>query len=82
MHIDIMYNLCNCYRNQSYHTRIQLAVLDHNAHLDRPQAQSKHGEYMYSRKFHKQTKKWDTTPTLTKKKYEYLPELIDCVLSQ
>ena len=59
------------YRNQSYHTRIQLAVLDHNAHLHRQIAENKKGEPMHSRKFRKQTKKWDTTPTLTMKKYEY-----------
>lgn len=70
------------YRNQSYHTRVQLAVLDHNAHLNRQIAQNKQGELMHSRKFRKQTKKWDTTPTLTKKKYEYIPMLIDSVVSQ
>lgn len=41
-----------------------------------------HGDHIYSRKFRKQTKKWDTTPTLKKKKYEYIPGLMDDILSQ
>ena len=59
-----------------------MVVLDHNAHLDRLQAQNKRSQHMYSRKYRKQTKKLDTTPILTKKKYEYLPQLVDCILSQ
>ena len=37
---------------------------------------------MHSRKFRKQTKKWDTTPTLTMKKYKYIPSIIDNNISQ
>lgn len=32
------------FRNLSYHTRVQLAILDHNIHLDRPQTQNTQGE--------------------------------------
>ena len=56
-----------CYRNQSYHTRVQLAVLNHNFHANRDQAQNKSGENLYSRKFREQTKKWDITPIRTNK---------------
>ena len=63
-----MYLLYTC-RNQSYHTRVQLAVLDHNAHLDREKAKNKTGEIIYNRKFRKQTKKWDATPSMESKKY-------------
>ena len=41
-----------CYRNQSHNTRIQLAVLDYNAHLDREKAKNKCGDVIpYSGKF-------------------------------
>ena len=60
---------------------MQLAALDHNAHLDRQHLHNKDGDYIYSRKFRKQTKKWDTTPTLKKKKYEYIPGLMDDIVS-
>jgi len=56
-------------RNQSYNARIQLAVLDYNAHLDHGQAKNKEGNVIYNRKFQKQTKKWDATPSLVSKKY-------------
>ena len=59
--------LIKLYRNEAYRTRVQLAITDHNAHLGRHHAQNKDGEYMYTRKFCKQTKKWDTTPTMEKK---------------
>ena len=67
-----------CFRNQSYHAHVQLAALDHNAHLDRQHLHNKDGDYIYSRKF---CKKWDTTPTLKKKKYEYIPGLMDDIVS-
>ena len=68
-------------RNTSYHARIQLAVLDYNFHSDRGQAQRKSGELMFARKFRKQTKKWDTTPTLKKKTYEYIPGLLKDIMT-
>lgn len=70
------------FRNQSYHSRIQLAVLDHNAHLDRDKAKNKNGEVIYNRKFRKQTKKWDATPSLEKKKYSYIPDLMNRIEKQ
>jgi len=64
------------FRNQSYHTTIQLAVLDHNNCLDHGKAKNKNGEVIYYTKFREQTKKWDATPSLEKKKYKYIPDLI------
>ena len=75
-------NIIIKFRNQSYHTRIQLAVLDHNAHLDRDKAKNKNGEVIYNRKFRKQTKKWDATPSLEKKKYTYMPDLMNRIENQ
>lgn len=51
-------------------------MLDHNAHHEREKATNKNSEIIYNRKFRKQTKKWDATPSLEKKKYQYIPDLI------
>lgn len=63
------------YRNQAYQTRIQLAVLDYNAHLCRDKAINKEGVQIYNQKFQKQTKKWDATPLLECKKYPHISRL-------
>ena len=76
MCVDLLINDFYQNRNQTYHARIQLAVLDHNNHLDRDKAQNRKGKVIYARKFHKQTKKWDATPLMRDKKYTYIPELL------
>lgn len=63
------------FQNQAYVARMQLAVLDYNAHLQRDTAKNKKGEIVYQRKYRKQTKKWDVTPVRTKKEYRYIDEL-------
>lgn len=67
------------YRNESYVARIQLAILDHNFHNQREKRTNKKGEVMYQRKYRKQSKKWDVTPLLTPKKYDYIPELFTSI---
>lgn len=70
------------HRNQVYHGRIQLAVLDHNLHAKRGMARNKKGEHIYSRRrYRKQTKKWDVTPCKEPKNYEYLPLLMQDILT-
>ena len=56
-----------------YQTRVQLAILDHNSHLQRGQAATKSGDTMFHRKYCKQSKKWDVTPTMNQKAYQYIP---------
>ena len=63
-------------RNQAYQTRVELAVLDHNAHINRDFAKNKKGDFVYHRKYRKQSKKWDVTPTLTTKKFLYILNLL------
>ena len=58
---------------------MKLAVLDHNAHLQRGHVTSAKGDKTYHRKYRKQTKKWDVTPIMENKKFEYIPELMECV---
>ena len=66
-----------CNRNQGYEARVKLAVLDHNAHLERRHLTKPDGTKIYHRKYRKQTKKWDITPVLESKKYDYIPELMN-----
>lgn len=72
---------CCLYRNESYESRIQLAILDHNQHTKRNKRLNKKGGIIYQRKYRKQSKKWDTTPLL-EKKYKYIPELILAISKQ
>ena len=64
-------------RHQAYHTRMQLAVLNHNAHTRWQQYQNKDGENVFHRKYRKSSKQWDATPVTEKKKYDYLPKLME-----
>ena len=73
--------LCT-YRNQAYQTRIQLSILDHNKHCQREHMRSKDGNLLYHRKYRKQSKKWDVTPTLIRKKYEYIHRLYQRYVKQ
>ena len=38
---------------------MQLAVLDHNAHIDRAQYKNRSGDEVYYRKYRKASKSWD-----------------------
>ena len=70
------------YRNEGYLARVHLAVLDHNAHTGRENALNHNGDIIYHRKYRKQTKKWDVTPTKSKKLYKYIPELMRAILEE
>ena len=69
-------------RNQAYQARIQLAVLDNNAHCTRDPAYNKSGAALYARKYRKQSKKWDATPIKKRKDYNYMPKIIDTIEEQ
>ena len=66
-----------CYRYLSYNTRIQLVVLDYNAHLDHEKVNNKCGDVICNQKFQERTKKWGPTPSLVNKKYDYIPDLLE-----
>jgi len=59
-----------------------MGVLDYNAHINRDKAQNKEGDIIYARKFRKQTKKWDASPTLEKKQFSYVPNIVKEIESQ
>lgn len=54
--------------DMAYRARIQLAVLDHNAHIDRnPKHHLKSQEY---RRYRKQTRSWDVVKVMEAKDYK------------
>ena len=61
---------------------MQLAVLDHNAHIERAAATNSKGEQIYHRKYRKQSKKWDATPVKDTKDYKYILELMAAIFEQ
>ena len=61
---------------------MQLAVLDHNAHVKRAAATNSSGEQIYHRKYRRQSKKWDVTPVKENKHYKYIPQLIAAIFTQ
>ena len=50
------------YSDTAYRTRIQLAVLEHNAHVKSKHSQSL--DYQYHRRYRKQTKNWDAVKVM------------------
>ena len=73
---DTKLHTYDIYRNEGYLARVQLAVLDHNAHTERSVAMNKKGDAIYHRKYRKQTKKWDVTAVKSTKEYKYIPDLM------
>ena len=78
---SLMY-LYAIFRNQAYQARIQLAVLDNNAHCLREPAHSRDGTAIHARKFRKQSKKWDVTPVKKSKEYSYVNKIIQEIQKQ
>ncbi|XP_066925524.1 uncharacterized protein [Clytia hemisphaerica] len=64
------------YKNESYISRGQLTVLDHNRHLNRPQLKRKDGTPVFSSSFGKRSKQWYVVPVPVPKTYSYIPEMI------
>ena len=62
----------------AYHARVQLAVLDHNYHLNRNQRRHSATEaYQYHQRYRKQTKNWDVVKVLQAKEYGCIPDLMN-----
>ena len=78
---SLMY-LYAIFRNQAYQARIQLAVLDNNAHCLREPAHSRDGTAIHARKFRKPSKKWDVTPVKKSKEYSYVNKIIQEIQKQ
>jgi len=50
--------------------------------VERAVATSTKGEFIYHRKYRKQSKKWDAALLKDKKDYKYIPELITAIFEQ
>ena len=74
------YNVYVCCRNMAYQTRVQLAILDHNSHLQRGKATTKSGDIIFHRKYCKQSKKWDASPTMKHKSYQYISAIMRAIV--
>ena len=71
-----------CCRNMAYQTRVQLTILDHNNHLQRGKAVTKSGDIVFHRKYRKQSKKWDASPTMNRKTYLYIPTILKLIIEK
>ena len=64
-------HLCS---NEVFRARTQLAIVDHNHHLQRQQVLTREGP-AYHRQWKRRTKEWDVTPRKEKKNYSYVPDI-------
>ena len=60
------------YKHDAYVARMQLACLDHNAHVGRPHLKRKDGTLVYNWKLSKRYGPWCAIPVYERKKYEYV----------
>ena len=66
----------------AYQTRVQLTILDHNNHLQRGQVVTKSGDQLFHRKYRKQSKKWDASPAMNQKTYDYIPTIMRAIVEK
>ena len=78
-YLSLIFDVICLGTKHTYILRIQLAVLEHNHHINRESRRNKNGEVMYQRKYRKQSKRWDVTPILASKDYSYIPKLMDVI---
>ena len=57
-------------------------MLDHNNHTERDTPKTRKGDERYHRKYQKASKQWDATPVMSKKKYLYIPPIIDEIIEE
>lgn len=62
--------------------RMKLAMIDHNSHASRIQATTKDGRLQYQCKYSKASGRFSVVPLMEKKKYEFMPELMQKVFTQ
>jgi hypothetical protein len=67
-------------RYPAYMARKQLAAIDWNFHANLPQAKTKSGEEIITRKYNPRTRQWDVKIVKVEKGYEYIPLLMSRIL--
>ena len=68
------------YSYRAYKARRELAAIDWNFQVNLPQAQSKTGDDMVTRKYNPWTRQWDVKTIKVAKGYEYIPVLLSHIL--
>ncbi|XP_065070312.1 uncharacterized protein LOC135695242 [Rhopilema esculentum] len=63
----------NAYDYPYFKTRMALAAIDHNIHLNRPLAITKDGKQCFKRKYNKNSRKFTAEPVKEQKSYSYIP---------
>ena len=64
------------YKHDAYVARMQLAYLDHNEHLNRPQLTNKSGNPVFTRRWGKRTSQWHAVPVPVPKQYPYVAGML------
>ena len=77
MIIVAFFNSCSY---KAYKTRKQLAAIDWNFHLDQPEATTKAGDVIVTRKYNKRTKESNSKLVKVTKGYEYIVMLMARIL--
>ncbi|XP_078141248.1 uncharacterized protein LOC144539595 [Centroberyx gerrardi] len=70
------------FRYDSMRARTQLAIMDHNANVGRPQATTKEGESRYRYSFSKQSQQWVAKPIYERTKQAFRHDLMERVLTR
>ena len=65
-----------------YKARKQLAAIDWNFHANLPNAKSKSGVEMITRRYNRRTRQWDIKPIKVNKGYDYLPILMAKIINR
>ena len=75
-----MYKFSISYR--VYKARKQLAVIDWNYHANLPNAESKSGVEIVTRRYNRRTRQWDLKHVKVEKGYDYIPILMAKIINR
>ena len=70
------------FRYSAYKAGRQLTAMDWNFHINLPQAKTKSGGDVVTRKYNPRTRRWDLKVMKAAKQYEYIPVLISKILKR
>ena len=64
-----------------YKARKQLATIDWNFHINLPNAKSKSGVEMITRRYNRRTRQWDVKKVKVDKGYDYIPIMMSKIIN-
>ena len=65
-----------------YKAQKQLTAIDWNYHINLPNATSKSGVEMITRRYNRRTRQWDAKNVKVEKGYEYIPILVSKIINR